>query len=95
MIAQPYHLYIERRDAGRNMARFYALSIEQTLFGQPCLIRRWGRIGTEGRMVQHSFDREEEAVDLFLDLLRTKKRRGYRPRSAFRNPAAVPACPAG
>ena len=40
MIAQHYHLYIERRDAGRNMARFYALSIEETLFGQPCLVRR-------------------------------------------------------
>lgn len=90
MIAQPYHLYIERRDAGRNMARFYALSIEETLFGQPCLVRRWGRIGTEGRMVQHCFDQEGEAVALFLDLLRLKRRRGYRPRSSFHHGGAAP-----
>ena len=62
MVAQRYRLYIERMDASRNMARFYALSIEGTLFGQTCLVRRWGRIGTTGRMVQHSFDDEGEAV---------------------------------
>lgn len=78
MIAQPYQLYIERREPGRNMARFYALSIEETLFGQACLVRRWGRIGTAGRMVQHSFDHEGEAVGLFLELLRAKRMRGYR-----------------
>lgn len=85
MIAQNYRLYIERRDAGRNMARFYALSIEETLFGQTCLVRRWGRIGTMGRTVQHSFDDEGKAVELFLELLRAKRMRGYRPRSAARH----------
>lgn len=84
MIAQPYRVYVERREAGLNMARFYALSIEQTLFGQPCLVRRWGRIGTSGRMIQQSFEREDEAVDLFLCLLRSKRSRGYRPPSALR-----------
>jgi predicted DNA-binding WGR domain protein len=33
MIAQPYKLYIERTDPRRNMARFYAMSIDPTLFG--------------------------------------------------------------
>ncbi len=84
MIAQQYRLYIERRDAGRNIARFYALSIEETLFGQTCLVRRWGRIGTTGRLVQHSFDDEGEAVGLFLELLRAKRLRGYSPRSCAR-----------
>ncbi len=79
MLAQPYQLYVERRDASRNMSRFYAMSIEQTLFGQACLIRRWGRIGAHGQTMQHSFDREDEAVQLFLDLLRQKRDRGYRP----------------
>jgi predicted DNA-binding WGR domain protein len=80
MIAQPYQLYVERRDPRRNMARFYSLSIEETLFGQARLVRRWGRIGTTGRTVQHSFDNEGEAVSLFLELLRAKRMRGYRPR---------------
>lgn len=78
MLAQPYRLYIERTDATKSMARFYALAIEPTLFGTPCLTRRWGRIGTaEGHSA--SFDNEEDAVGMFLDLLRTKRARGYGP----------------
>lgn len=59
------------------MARFYALSIEPTLFGTPCLTRRWGRIGSHGQAKVHYFDREADAVSLFLDLLRRKRARGY------------------
>ena len=79
MIAQPYQLYVERTDTAKNMARFYAMSIEPTLFGDVCLTRRWGRIGAQGQMMEHHFLREEEAVGLYLDLLRQKRNRGYRP----------------
>nr|WP_246765489.1 WGR domain-containing protein [Aminobacter sp. SR38] len=82
MVAQPYHLYIERDDSSKNMARFYAMSIEPTLFGDACLVRRWGRIGSCGQAKRHHFDREHDAVVLFLDLLRQKRRRGYRPKTA-------------
>jgi predicted DNA-binding WGR domain protein len=82
MVTQRYRLYFERKNPGRNMARFYAMSIEETLFGQVCLTRRWGRIGTRGRTVQHSFDDEWQAVGLFLELLRAKRMRGYRARSS-------------
>lgn len=78
MITQPYHLYFERTDATKNMARFYAISIEPNLFGEACLTRRWGRIGTNGKVKNHQFEKEQDAVDLFLDLLRQKRRRGYR-----------------
>lgn len=77
MLIQPYHLYVERTDATKNMARFYALSIEPTLFGTPCLMRRWGRIGSGGQTMVHHFDREEDAVSMFLALLRAKRSRGY------------------
>ena len=80
MTAAPRHLYIERRDSTRNMARFYALSIEPTLFGDVCLIRRWGRIGTRGQMRSMSFSREDEAMALFAKIQRQKVRRGYRER---------------
>ncbi|MFK0166531.1 WGR domain-containing protein [Rhizobium sp. NPDC090279] len=80
MLAQPYHLYVERTDAAKNMARFYALSIEPTLFGTPCLTRRWGRIGSTGQSLVHHFDREDEAVLMFLDLLKAKRARGYKTR---------------
>ncbi|AGS25168.1 MULTISPECIES: WGR domain-containing protein [Rhizobium] len=82
MISQPYHLYVERVDASKNMARYYAMSIEPNLFGDICLLRKWGRIGTKGQtMIQH-FGREKEAVQLFLELLRQKRKRGYRPRAS-------------
>lgn len=78
MLAQPYHLYVERVDPDRNMARFYTLAIESTLFGTPRLLRRWGRIGTHGRVMVHHFEREEDAVALFLELLRERRAHGYR-----------------
>lgn len=77
MITQPYRLYVERSDIAKNMARFYAMSIQPNLFGEACLTRRWGRIGTAGQTMSHNFETEQEAVVLFLDLLRQKKRRGY------------------
>lgn len=92
MLSQPYQLYIERTDATKNMARFYALTIEPTLFGTPCLTRRWGRIGTSGETMVHHFDREEDAVRMFLDLLRTKRARGYRPNAGVHRNRGAECC---
>jgi len=72
-------LYVEREDISKNMDRYYAMSIEPTLFGDICLTRRWGRIGTHGQAMEHHFKCEEDAVGLFLDLLRQKHKRGCRP----------------
>lgn len=80
MIAQRYQLYVERTDPSKNMARYYALSIEPNLFGEACLIRRWGRIGAKGQRREHHFTREEEAIRLFLQILRKRRSRGYRPK---------------
>lgn len=77
MIAQPYQLYIERTGATRNMAGYHAMSIEPTLFGQACTIRRGGRIGAGAQRLVHYFQRKEEAVELFLTLLRQERSRGY------------------
>ena len=79
MTVQPYDLYIERTDPANNVARYYALSIEPTLFGNSSLVRRWGRIGTHGQSKIHYFDREEDAVYMFLTILRQKLSRGYGP----------------
>ncbi|NEI06605.1 WGR domain-containing protein [Rhizobium leguminosarum] len=78
MTVQPYRLYIERIDPSKNMARFYALSIEPNLFGETSLVRSWGRIGSRGQQKIHVFDSEAKAVDLLLTLLRKKRSRGYR-----------------
>jgi len=78
MLIQSYQLYVERTDEARNMARFYAMTIEPNLFGEVCLTRRWGRIGAQGQMKVQHFAKERDAVAAFLDLLRQKRRRGYR-----------------
>ncbi|WP_378941481.1 WGR domain-containing protein [Mesorhizobium sp. ANAO-SY3R2] len=69
---------IYRHDAERNMARFYALALEPTLFGDVALVRQWGRIGTRGRQKIELFA-ELTAAEAALAALRdTKLRRGYR-----------------
>ncbi|MBD2751155.1 WGR domain-containing protein [Microvirga sp. BT688] len=40
------YLVPDRCDLDANVARFYVLSIEVSLFGDAALIREWGRIGT-------------------------------------------------
>ncbi|MBO9127657.1 MULTISPECIES: WGR domain-containing protein [unclassified Rhizobium] len=82
MIAQPYQLYVERTDRAKNMARYYAMSIDANLFGELCLTRRWGRIGSKGQTLIHHFEREKDAVSLFLELTRQKRARGYRTLSS-------------
>lgn len=79
MIYEPYSVIIHRRDPGRNMERYYGLSVEQSLLGGIVLVRRWGRVGrSERRHIQH-YGNEREAVAAFLALLVRKRRRGYRP----------------
>ena len=75
-------LVLERRDPSCNMARFYVLAIEPTLFGDMALVREWGRTGSSGRrrLDLHS-DKTSAAKSLDLWLAR-KTRRGYRIRAA-------------
>ena len=42
-------LVLERVDRTKNMARYYVLSVEPTLFAEWSLVRRWGRTGGAGR----------------------------------------------
>ena len=71
-------LVLERRDPARNMARFYVLTIEPTLFGDAALVREWGRLGTQGRRRLDLF-RENAIASASLETwLARKIRRGYR-----------------
>jgi predicted DNA-binding WGR domain protein len=80
VMAQPtYHLHVQRIDSTRNMARYYRLAIEPTLFGDIAVVRNWGRIGTRGQERVEFFDTEMQALSLFLEILREKRRKGYRP----------------
>lgn len=79
MSQQSYRLHVQRVDATRNMARYYRLAIQPTLFGNICVVRNWGRIGTRGQERVDFFDNEKQALSVFLEILRAKRRKGYRP----------------
>ena len=42
--------YLTRTDEARNMARFYTMHVQATLFGEWSLVREWGRIGRAGQV---------------------------------------------
>lgn len=77
MSTQPNRVYIERIDDHQNMARYYVLDMTSTLFGDVCLTRSWGRIGCRGQCKTQHFARREDALIVFLDILRRKTIRGY------------------
>ncbi len=75
-------LVLERRDASCNMARFYVLAIEPTLFGDMALVREWGRIGSSGRRrldLYSALASTAEALDVWLT---RKARREYQVRAS-------------
>ncbi|PZU88359.1 MAG: WGR domain-containing protein [Shinella sp.] len=69
--------HLERRDASRNMKRFYRLSVERDLFGETLLIREWGRIGKQGRRREEPHANPDTAHRAAVALARSKRRRGY------------------
>ncbi len=71
-------IYLEKRDADKNMQRFYAMYVTKTIFGDWALVREWGRIGSPGTVRESWFDTQDEAKEAELKLLQTKQKRGYR-----------------
>lgn len=83
-------LVLDRRDAHCNMARFYVLAIEPTLFGDTALIREWGRLGATGRRRLDLYADDAAAVEALDVWLKRKARRGYRLRDLAPDRAAPP-----
>lgn len=81
-----YQLYCQRIDANRNMARYYTLAIQLTLFGEIAVVRSWGRIGKAGGEMTEVFGTEKDAISRFLELVQQKRKRGYRPARSCGNP---------
>jgi predicted DNA-binding WGR domain protein len=74
----PSETVLHRVDPTQNMARFYSLSLQPTLFGEVSVVRAWGRIGTRGRMKIDSYPTGQDAATAFDHLEKLKRRRGYR-----------------
>lgn len=77
----PLHIILERVDPSKNLARYYVLSVEPTLFAKDTLIRRWGRIGSVGRERLHVSDSDGGAELALETWLARKRKRGYAPKS--------------
>jgi predicted DNA-binding WGR domain protein len=75
------YLVLDRLDPSCNMARYYVLSIEPSLFGDATLIREWGRIGKPGQRRIELYESQSRAVEALETWLQRKRRRGYLPRS--------------
>lgn len=67
-----------KTDPAKNVFRFYHLDIQADLFGNACLIRRWGRIGKAGQMKTLAFPTLEAAEWELAKYYRMKSRRGYK-----------------
>lgn len=66
-----------RVDLTPNMARFYVLSLEPTLFGEVAVLRHWGRIGTRGRMTSSVHPTLQDAEAMLSRQLARRRKRGY------------------
>ena len=66
-----------RIDPEANMARFYACSIQPTLFGEWTLVREWGRIGRKPQSLLNTYETKAGAAEAGKRLIAHKQRRGY------------------
>ncbi len=73
-------IYLERVDAPRDLARFYVVEVQQDLFGDTLVVRRWGRIATRGRQMSSAAPSLVDAMYQLEHWSSTKFRRGYRLR---------------
>ncbi|MCP4781235.1 MAG: WGR domain-containing protein [Hyphomicrobium sp.] len=71
-------MHLRRINPDRNMARFYAMSVQPNLFGQWSLLREWGRIGSAGRLVTGDFACEHQAAAAMAKHLKAKLSKGYK-----------------
>lgn len=74
-------IYLERIDRSRRMARYYRLSISETLFGDLAVVREWGRIGRSGQSREEWCTSMPDAVALLEAHRRHRLKRGYSEKS--------------
>lgn len=70
-------IVLYRIDQAKRMHRFYRLDLQPDLFGQWCLMREWGRIGSTGQTRTVPFPSPQEAQASLDSQRRAKERRGY------------------
>jgi predicted DNA-binding WGR domain protein len=70
--------YLTHIDEEKNMARYYKLDVQPTLFGMWSLVREWGRIG-QGGTVRTELHATRGLADIALITAWARRHsRGYR-----------------
>ncbi|MEH2560074.1 putative DNA-binding WGR domain protein [Bradyrhizobium algeriense] len=71
-------IMLTRVDHHYNMARYYKLDIQPTLFGECSLVREWGRIGRAGTVRIEAYSSRGLADIAMISKWAQKRKRGYR-----------------
>ena len=72
---------LEKINLAKRQKRFHVMNVAQTLFGEWCLIREWGRIGSAGGQWMIDFTETKEEAEAALNKLSAQKcRRDYHER---------------
>lgn len=66
-----------RINDARHMHRYYRMDVQPDLFGEWCLIREWGRIGSSGQTRTIPFPTPQEAEAALERQRIAKARKGY------------------
>ena len=77
-LSRGWSRYWEKVLPEENVYRYYLLSLEQNLWGEWELIRRWGRIGRRPtRALLQVVDSPAAAEDIAAGIDRVRRKRGY------------------
>lgn len=74
---QQHEFHFRKVQALCNMRVFYTVSLQPTLFGEWSLVRRWGRVGTNGQSLLHTYDSEVQARVALDRAVSKRRKRGY------------------
>ena len=66
-----------RIDSVKRMHRYYRMDVQPDLFGEWCLMREWGSIGSAGQMRSVPYPTPQEAEAALERQRSAKERRGY------------------
>jgi predicted DNA-binding WGR domain protein len=69
---------LTRIDSRCNIARFYKLDVQPTLFGEWSLVREWGRIGRGGTVRVEAHPSRGKADQALISKWAQRQARGYR-----------------
>lgn len=74
-----YSAYIFHKiDPATNCRRSYMIAYQPSFFNEHCLVRQWGRIGSQKQRIKHQeFETGEQALNALKKAVRRRVKRGY------------------